>query len=150
MNRCWPIGQIKTNLWNWYKHTGIDFAGHILKCTYLKEQGFFILVKIFLTFIYSSLIDNESALFQAKPSCRTGNRPLPESLITQSIIGLNILTTVNRNKSCCLWFEMQRCPSTWHCCNAWSTYSINDQNLCLTDHQGLALLTLFYDKNMDN
>ena len=47
------------------------------------NEKFCILIQISLKFVPKGLIDNKSALVQAMAWRRTGDKPLPESMLTQ-------------------------------------------------------------------
>ena len=55
---------------------------NILKCIFLNENDR-ILTQISLKFVPRSEIDNKSALVQVMAWCQTGNKPLPEPMMTQ-------------------------------------------------------------------
>ena len=55
---------------------------NILKCIFLNENDR-ILTQISLKFVPRSQIDNKSALVQVMAWCQTGNKPLPEPMMTQ-------------------------------------------------------------------
>ena len=60
------------------------FAEDIFKCIFFKEK-FCILIQIWLKFVTKDPIDNTSALVQVMAWCRTGDKPLPEAILTQLI-----------------------------------------------------------------
>ena len=47
------------------------------------NEKFCILIRISLKFVYKGPIDNDSALVQVIALWRTGDKPLPESMLTQ-------------------------------------------------------------------
>ena len=47
------------------------------------NEKFFIFVQISLRFVPKSLIDDKSALVQVMAWCWTGNKPLPEPMLTE-------------------------------------------------------------------
>ena len=57
-------------------------ADDILKCIFLNENVR-IFLQISLKFVPKGPIDNESALVQVMAWCRTGDKPLPEAIMTQ-------------------------------------------------------------------
>ena len=57
-------------------------AGGIFKCIFLNEN-YRILIEISLMFIPRSPIDNMAALFQVMAWRHTGDKPLPEPMMTQ-------------------------------------------------------------------
>ena len=57
-------------------------ADNILKCIFLNEDGK-ILFQISLKLVPRSPIDNKPALVQVMAWCRTGDKPLPEPMLTQ-------------------------------------------------------------------
>ena len=57
-------------------------ADDILKCIFLIENPR-ISIKISLKFVPKGPIDNKSALVQVMAWCRTGDKPLPEPMLTQ-------------------------------------------------------------------
>ena len=61
---------------------GRHFADDNLKCIFLNENDR-IRIRISLKFVPRSPIDNKSALVQVMAWCRTGDKPLPEPLLTQ-------------------------------------------------------------------
>ena len=58
------------------------FADSIFKCIFLNENVR-ILIKISLKFVLKGPIDNKSELVQVMAWRRTGNKPLPEPMLTQ-------------------------------------------------------------------
>ena len=60
----------------------VSLADDIFKCIFLNENDK-IPVHISLTFIPRDPIDNEAALVQVMAWCQTGNKPLPEPMMTQ-------------------------------------------------------------------
>ena len=74
---------IEDNLWSpppW--QNGIPFADDIFKYIFVIENVR-ISIRISLKFVRKSPIDNKSALVQVMAWCWTGNKPLPESMLTQ-------------------------------------------------------------------
>ena len=61
-----------------------NVANDILECIFLNENDR-IPIQISLRFVPRSLIDNKPALVQAAAWCRTGDKPLPEPMMTQLI-----------------------------------------------------------------
>ena len=59
-------------------------ADGIFKCIFLKENDR-IPIQISLKFVPMSVIDNKPALVQVMAWCRTGDKPLPETMLTQFI-----------------------------------------------------------------
>ena len=57
------------------------WADDIFKCIFLNEN-FRILIKISLKFVPKVPIDNKSALVQVMAWRRTGDKPLPEPMLT--------------------------------------------------------------------
>ena len=57
-------------------------ADNIFKWIFLHENDR-MLIQISLKFLPRSLIDNKAALVQVMSWCRTGDKPLPEPMITQ-------------------------------------------------------------------
>ena len=57
-------------------------ANDIFKCIFLNEKVR-ISIKISLKFVPKGPIDNESALVQVMAWRRTGDKPLPEPMLTQ-------------------------------------------------------------------
>ena len=57
-------------------------ADDIFKCIFLNENDR-ILIKVSLTFVPRSPIDNEPALVQVMAWRRIGDRPLPEAMMAQ-------------------------------------------------------------------
>ena len=57
-------------------------ADNIFKCVFMNEK-LRILIWISPKFVRKGPIDNKSALVQVMTSCRTGNKPLPEPMLTQ-------------------------------------------------------------------
>ena len=57
-------------------------AGDIFKCIFLNENDK-ILIQISLKLVPRSPIDNKPALVQVTAWCRTGDKPLPEPIMTQ-------------------------------------------------------------------
>ena len=57
-------------------------ADNIFKCIFLNEKVI-ISIKISLKFVPKGPIDNESALVQVMAWRRTGDKPLPEPMLTQ-------------------------------------------------------------------
>ena len=53
-----------------------------LKCIFLNENDR-ILIRISLKFVPKSPMNHKSALVQVKAWCRTGDKPLPEPMLTQ-------------------------------------------------------------------
>ena len=60
------------------------FADDILKCIFVNENSR-IPIEISLKFVPRSLIDYKPALVQVMAWCRTGDKPLPEPMLTQFI-----------------------------------------------------------------
>ena len=60
---------------------GCHFADDTLKCIFMNEK-FFILIRISLKFVPEGLINSKSALVQVMAWRRTGNKPLPEPMLT--------------------------------------------------------------------
>ena len=58
-------------------------ADGIFKCIFLNEN-FRISIQISLKFVPKGPIDNKSALVQVMAWCRTGDKTLPEPVLTQS------------------------------------------------------------------
>ena len=48
----------------------------------MMNKKFCISIQISLKFVLKGLINNKSALVQVMAWCRTGNKPLPESMLT--------------------------------------------------------------------
>ena len=63
-------------------HNGRYFADNTLKCMFVNEY-FFILIRILLKFATKGEIDNKPALVQVMAWRRTGDKPLPEPMLTQ-------------------------------------------------------------------
>ena len=61
---------------------GCHFADNIFKYIFMNEK-FCILIRISLKFVPKGLISNKSALVQVMAWCRTGDKPLPEPMLTQ-------------------------------------------------------------------
>ena len=61
---------------------GRHFADDISKCIFMNEK-FCILIQISLKFVPKGPIDNKSALIQVMAWRRTGDKPLPEPMLTQ-------------------------------------------------------------------
>ena len=59
------------------------FADDIFKWIFVNEKFFCILIKISLKFVPKGPIDNKAALVQIMAWCRTGDKPLPEPILTQ-------------------------------------------------------------------
>ena len=59
-------------------------ADDIFKWIFLNENDR-IPIQIPLKFVPKSPIDNKAALFQVMAWCRTGDKPLPEAMMTQLI-----------------------------------------------------------------
>ena len=57
-------------------------ADDIFKCIFLNENVR-ISIQISLKFVPKGPIDNKSALVQVIAWCRTGDKPLPEAMMTQ-------------------------------------------------------------------
>ena len=57
-------------------------ADNIFKCIFLNENDR-IRIQISLKFIPRSPIDNKPAMVRVMAWCRRGNKPLPESMLTQ-------------------------------------------------------------------
>ena len=57
-------------------------ADEIFKCNFVNEK-FLILIKISLKFVPKGPIDNKAALVQVMVWRRTGDKPLPEPMLTQ-------------------------------------------------------------------
>ena len=64
---------------------GRHFPGDILSCIFINEK-FCILIKISLKFVPKAPIDNIPALIQIMAWCRSGDKPLSESMLTQFTI----------------------------------------------------------------
>ena len=60
----------------------VILADDIFKCIFLKEN-ISILIQMSLKFVSKGPIDNKSALFQVMAWRRTGDKPLPEAMMTQ-------------------------------------------------------------------
>ena len=60
----------------------VILADDIFKCIFGNENDR-IPIQISLKFVPSSPIDNEAALVHVMAWCRTGDKPLPESMLTQ-------------------------------------------------------------------
>ena len=63
---------------------GRHFADSIFRCIFVNEK-FYILSKISLKFVLKGPIDNKPALVQVMAWCQTGDKPLPEPMLTQYI-----------------------------------------------------------------
>ena len=61
-----------------------NLADDICKCIYLNENGR-IPIQISLKFVFRSQINNKPALVQVMAWRRTGDKPLPEPMMTQLI-----------------------------------------------------------------
>ena len=61
---------------------GHHFADGIFKCIFINER-FCISIQISLKFVPKDLINNNSALVQVMAWHRTGDKPLPEPMVTQ-------------------------------------------------------------------
>ena len=61
---------------------GCHFAVHIFRCILMNEK-FCILIQISLKFVPKGQIDYKSALVQVMAWRRTGEKPLPEPMLTQ-------------------------------------------------------------------
>ena len=57
------------------------FADNILKCIFMREKNC-ILIQISLKFVHKGPIDNKSALVQVMAWRRTGDKPLPQPMLT--------------------------------------------------------------------
>ena len=57
-------------------------ADNIYKCIFLNENDK-IRIQISLKFVPKSPIDNKPALVRVMAQCRTGDKPLPEPMMTQ-------------------------------------------------------------------
>ena len=66
------------------KQNGRHFEDGIFKCIFMNDR-FRILIQISLKFILKGLTDNTSALVQVMAWGQTGDKPLPESMVTQFI-----------------------------------------------------------------
>ena len=60
---------------------GRHFADDIFKCIFMNEK-FCISIKISLKFVPKGQIDNKSALVQVMAWRQTGDKPLPEPILT--------------------------------------------------------------------
>ena len=58
------------------------FTDNIFKCIFMNEK-FCISIQISLKFIPEGPIDNKSTLFQVMACRLTGDKPLPEPMLTQ-------------------------------------------------------------------
>ena len=63
---------------------GHHFADDIFRCIFVNEK-FCILIRISLKFVPEGVIDHKPALVQVMAWCQTGDKPLPESMLTQLI-----------------------------------------------------------------
>ena len=61
---------------------GCHFADNSLKCIFMNEK-FYISIQISLKFVPKGPTDNFAELVQVMARCRTGNKPLPEPMLTQ-------------------------------------------------------------------
>ena len=61
---------------------GRHFADDIFECIFMNEK-FFILIQISLKFVPKGPNDNKSALVQVMAWRRTGDKPLPEPILTE-------------------------------------------------------------------
>ena len=61
-----------------------SLANDIFKCIFLNENDE-IVIQISPKFVRMSQIDNRPALVQVMAWCRTGDKPLPEPMMTQFI-----------------------------------------------------------------
>ena len=75
-------GRLHRINWSPPGQSGRHFADDILKCIFMNEK-LYILIQISLKFAPGGPIDNTTALVQVMAWCRTGNKPLPESLLTR-------------------------------------------------------------------
>ena len=64
------------------EQNGRHFSKDVFKCIFLNEKVR-ISIKISLKFVPKGPIDNESALVQVMAWRRTGDKPLPEPMLTQ-------------------------------------------------------------------
>ena len=64
------------------RQNGHHLTDYIVRCIFLNEK-FCILIKISLNFVPKGSIDNKSALVQAMGWRRTGDKQLPEPMLTQ-------------------------------------------------------------------
>ena len=61
-----------------------NLADNVFKCIFLNENNR-IVIQISLKFVLMGAIDNKAALVQVMAWSQTGNKPLPEPMMTQFI-----------------------------------------------------------------
>ena len=76
----YPLQSIQTINSFLLGQNGRHFAD-IFKRIFMNEN-FSILIEILLNFVFKGPIDNKSTLVQALAWCRTGDKPLPEPMMT--------------------------------------------------------------------
>ena len=64
------------------ERNGRHFTADTFKCTFMNEN-FCILIQVSLKLVLKGPIDNKPALVQVMAWCRTGDKPLPEPMLTQ-------------------------------------------------------------------
>ena len=64
--------------------TGHHFADGIFKCIFMNEKSR-ISIRTSLKYVPKGPVDNKSALVQAVACRQTGDKPLPEPMLTQFI-----------------------------------------------------------------
>ena len=72
---CWSVDSSPPG------QNGCHFADNIFKCMFMNEK-FYILIRISLKFVPKGADDNKSVSVQVMAWCRTGNKPLPEPMLT--------------------------------------------------------------------
>ena len=64
------------------EQNGRHFADNIFRCIFMNKKCY-IAIRISLKFVPKGHIDNKSALVQVMAWRRTGDKPLPEAMLTQ-------------------------------------------------------------------